>query len=183
MWKRGQRKCLARFTSEVLVFDFSCASRVFLRVLQFLHSLKSTPIFIYAVKLGLGSVFPPIADTLVINYNKWKRNLFTDPPENVRLTLTRSGQSATITCTAKARPEPSYKIFLNETTLVISDKTYTIPEVNSSHVGYYKCVAENVIEQRFSNPICLCLEGKITFLFASLICSLIYLIMFCLIKF
>ena len=97
--------------------------------------------------------------------------------------LTRSGQSATITCTAEARPKPSFKIFLNETTLVISDETYAIPEVNNSRVGYYKCVAENVIGQRSSNPICLCLEGKMIYLFANLICSLIYLIIFCLIKF
>ena len=177
-------QCLARFTSEVLVFDLSCVLRVFLRVLQFLQSLKSTRILYRQLNyIRLRSVFPPIADTLVTNHNKWKRNLFTDPPENVRLTLTRSGQSAIITCTAEARPEPSFKIFLNETTLVISDKTYTIPEVNNSHVGYYKCAAENVIEQRSSNPICLCLEGKITFLFANLICSFIYLIIFCLIKF
>ena len=78
--------------------------------------------------------------------------------------MTRGGQSAAITCTAEARPEPSYKIFLNETTLVRSAKMYTIPEVNNCHVGYYKCVAENVIEQRSSNPVCLCLEGKITLL-------------------
>ena len=75
--------------------------------------------------------------------------------------LTTSGQSATVTCTAEANPEPSFKIFFNETTLVKSDNTYTIPEVNNSHVGYYKCVAENILEQRSSSPICLCLEGKI----------------------
>ena len=58
-------------------------------------------------------------------------------------------------CTSEARPKPSYKIYLNGTKMVKSGKTYTIPEVNSGHVGYYQCVAENVLEQRYSNPICL----------------------------
>ena len=78
--------------------------------------------------------------------------LSTDSPENVRLILTRSGPSATITCTAEARPEPSYKILLNETILVISGKTFIIPEVNSSHVGYYKCVAMNFLGNASSHP-------------------------------
>ena len=85
--------------------------------------------------------------------------LSTDSPENVRLILTRSGPSATITCTAEARPEPSYKIFLNETILVISDKTFIIPEVNSSHVGYYKCVAMNFLGNASSHPKYLSVEG------------------------
>ena len=41
---------------------------------------------------------------------------------------------------------PSYEIFLNETILVKSEKTYTIPKVNSTHVGYYKCVASDKLE-------------------------------------
>ena len=83
--------------------------------------------------------------------------------------LTRSGQSVTITCKAEARPEANYEIFLNETILIKSSKTYTIPKVNSSHVGNYKCVAKNKLEQGTSNPICLCLEGKIAFLTSGLI--------------
>ena len=99
------------------------------------------------VQSVLRPLCPSIADTSVINYNR-KHNLSTDPPENVRLMLTRSGQSATITCTAEARPKPSFKIFFNCDKLVQTDQTYTIPEVNRSHVGVYKCVAVNILGQR-----------------------------------
>ena len=67
-----------------------------------------------------------------------------------------------MTCSAEARPEPSYKILLNETILVKSDKTYTIPKVNSSHVGYYKCVANNMLGKVTSNSEYLRIEGKIS---------------------
>ena len=87
-------------------------------------------------------------------------NLFIDPPENVNLKLTRSGQSATIACTAEARPEPSFKIFSNCDMLVKSDNIGTIPEVNSSNIGLYKCVAENILGKRSSISIFLSL-GKI----------------------
>ena len=90
---------------------------------------------------------PLIAATSVINYNR-KHNLSTDPPESAYLEFVRSGQSASITCTAEARPEPTYKIFFNCDKLVQTGSTYTIPEVNRSHVGVYKCVAENVLGQR-----------------------------------
>ena len=87
-------------------------------------------------------------------------NLFIDPPENVNLKLTSSGQSATIACTAEARPEPSFKIFFNCDMLVKSDKTCTMPEVNSRNIGLYKCVAENILGKRYSISIYLSL-GKI----------------------
>ena len=75
--------------------------------------------------------------------------------------LTRSGQSATIACTAEAQPEPSFKIFLNETILVVSNKAYTIPEVNSSHVGFYKCSAKNILGNlSLMDAIYLPLTGK-----------------------
>ena len=90
---------------------------------------------------------PLIAATFVIDYNR-KHIRSTDHPKNVRLMLTRSGQSASITCTAEARPEPTFKIFFNCDKLVQSDQSYIIPEVNTSHVGVYKCVAENVLGQR-----------------------------------
>ena len=90
-------------------------------------------------------------------------NLSIDPPENVRLMLTRSGQSVTITCTAEAHPEPSFKIFFNcEIMAVKIGKMYTIAEVNRSHVGVYKCVAENMLGQRSSVPIYLPLAGKLS---------------------
>ena len=73
--------------------------------------------------------------------------------------LTRKGQRATIACTAEARPEPSFKISFNETSLVKSDKTYTISEVNRRHVGNYTCVAKNILGQRSSDPVYLSFEG------------------------
>ena len=88
-------------------------------------------------------------------------NLSTGPPENVSLKLIRSGQSATIACTAEAHPEPSLKIFFNCGMMVArSVKTYTITEVNNSHVGVYQCVAANILGQRSSVPIFLTLNGK-----------------------
>ena len=87
-------------------------------------------------------------------------HLSTDPPENVRLTLTTIGQSVTITCTADGRPEPIYEIFFNCDMLVKSDKTYRLHDVNSSHVGLYKCVARNILGQS-SVPKYFSLIGKI----------------------
>ena len=87
-------------------------------------------------------------------------NLFIDPPENVNLKLTRSGRSATIACTAEARPKPNFKIFFNCDMLVKSDKTCTMSEVNSSNIGLYKCAAENILGERSSISIYLSL-GKI----------------------
>jgi hypothetical protein len=88
---------------------------------------------------------------------------FTDPPENVILTLRRNGDNVTITCNAEAHPAPSFKIFLNETKLIKSDKTYNIPKVNTSHVGNYSCVARNFLGSKTSNSEYLSLEGMISF--------------------
>ena len=66
-------------------------------------------------------------------------------------------------CTADGRPEPSYEIFFNKTILVKSNKTYTIPKVNS-HFGYYECVAKNMLGNASSNPVFLSLVGKNAFL-------------------
>ena len=67
-----------------------------------------------------------------------------------------------MTCSAEARPEPSYKIFFNETILVKSDKMYAIPNVKRYHVGYYKCVANNILGKVTSNSEYLRIEGKIS---------------------
>ena len=68
-----------------------------------------------------------------------------------------------MTCTADARPEPSYKIFLKcQMVLVQSNKTYIIPEVSVCDVGHYKCVAENFLGNAFSDPVYLSLFGKFT---------------------
>ena len=86
---------------------------------------------------------------------------FTDPPENVLFVVTRKDQSATMTCTAEGRPEPSYQIFRNETgQLVENGATYTIAAVNMSDVGYYKCVVENILGKK-SVFLYLPLKGKI----------------------
>ena len=74
--------------------------------------------------------------------------------------LTRRAQRASITCTAEARPAPSFKIFRNETVLVKTNKTYIIPEVNGSHVGNYTCVAENLLGKKSSKPKYISFEGK-----------------------
>ena len=47
--------------------------------------------------------------------------------------------------------------------LVQSDKTYFIPKVNVCDVGYYKCVAENVLGNASSVPEFISLVGKFTF--------------------
>jgi hypothetical protein len=77
--------------------------------------------------------------------------------------LTWSDKSVTIKCTAEARPAASFKIFLNRTKEVGTGQTLTIPEVNTSHVGYYRCVAWNSVGNESSNSEYLPLNGKITF--------------------
>ena len=68
-----------------------------------------------------------------------------------------------MTCKAEARPEASFQIFRNETgELVWNGATYIIPTVNSSHVGYYKCVAKNSLSEKFAF-VDLLLKGKIRF--------------------
>jgi hypothetical protein len=54
-------------------------------------------------------------------------------------------------CSAEAQPPVSFKIFLNETHLVSSDKDYAIHKVNDCHVGNYTCVAENILGSKTSN--------------------------------
>ena len=90
-------------------------------------------------------------------------HLSTDLHVNVEIMLINGAQSVTITCTADARPEPSFKIFFNCDMLIKSDKTCRIQEVNCSHVGLNKCVARNILGQRSSVPKCLSLIGKMTY--------------------
>ena len=73
------------------------------------------------------------------------------PPQNVVLTLTKNCSSATVECSAEAQPPASFKIFRNKRELVKYEKTYTIPEVCSSHVGNYTCVADNILGNVSSN--------------------------------
>ena len=74
----------------------------------------------------------------------------------------RSGKSTTIECSADAHPSPRFKIFVNETKLVKSDKKHTIPEVRSIHVGNYTCVAENILGNKSSGSEYLSPEGRST---------------------
>ena len=77
------------------------------------------------------------------------------------LKLTRCGNSVTVKCTAEAQPPASFGIFLNETELVSTNKAYTIPEVNVSHVGNYTCVARNILGSQTTNSENLfIIEGK-----------------------
>ena len=75
--------------------------------------------------------------------------------------LTRSGQSATTTCTAEGQPEPSFEIFFNEMMVKSNKTSYTILEVNSSHVEFYKCLAKNRLGNASLDAIYLPLTGKI----------------------
>ncbi|CAB3986175.1 igLON family member 5 [Paramuricea clavata] len=83
------------------------------------------------------------------------------PPENVKLMLTRSGKSATIRCTAEARPSASFKIFLNQTKIVAQTEQILItPEVKKNHVGYYTCFARNFLGNESSDREYLSPEDK-----------------------
>ena len=42
----------------------------------------------------------------------------------------------------------------------LTRRIYMIAEVNSSHIGFYKCVAENIVGNASSVPIYLFLIGK-----------------------
>lgn len=76
--------------------------------------------------------------------------------------MARNVELATMSCTADARPEPSFEIFRNETEPVSNGETYIIKKVNKSHVGNYTCVAENDLGSMPSDPVYLRLEGKIS---------------------
>ena len=52
------------------------------------------------------------------------------------------GESYTMTCESDGVPEPTYKIFHNDT-IVSTIKTYTILVVQYRYAGTYKCVATN----------------------------------------
>ena len=67
-----------------------------------------------------------------------------------------------MSCTADARPEPSFKI-LHHDKWVRNGTMYTIEKVNKSHVGNYTCVAENDLGSTPSDPAHLRLEGKISY--------------------
>lgn len=66
-------------------------------------------------------------------------------------------------CKADAHPEASFEIIRNETgEPVKNEATYTIVRVNKSDVGYYKCVATNLLRSKPSRVLYLALEGKIS---------------------
>ncbi|XP_046858843.1 junctional adhesion molecule C-like, partial [Xenia sp. Carnegie-2017] len=54
------------------------------------------------------------------------------------------GQSVTISCESDGHPEPTYTIYHNDNTSVVSnEKTHTIQSVNFSDAGSYRCEAKN----------------------------------------
>ena len=57
--------------------------------------------------------------------------------------MAERGKSFTITCEADSYPTPDFKIFFNDTKLLVNENTYTITKVNNSHAGFYKCTARN----------------------------------------
>jgi hypothetical protein len=74
----------------------------------------------------------------------------------------RSNESVTIICDAEALPPPSFEILFNGTELT-RNKTFYISEMNESRVGFYKCVASNIIGKKSSLPKYLPYKGKIIF--------------------
>ena len=88
-------------------------------------------------------------------------NFFTDPPEKTKITLKRNtDKSVTVTCSAEGEPTPEYEIFFNDTKLPARGNTYEIPEVTNNTVGYYKCVATNILGNDSSSPKYLSPSGK-----------------------
>jgi hypothetical protein len=63
------------------------------------------------------------------------------------------GESFTISCEANADPPPKFSIFYNNTKLISTEKTYVIPKVNSSHIGFYKCAVENAFGSKNSTSV------------------------------
>ncbi|TKS82410.1 B-cell receptor CD22 B-lymphocyte cell adhesion molecule [Collichthys lucidus] len=55
----------------------------------------------------------------------------------------REGQSVTLTCSAKGRPDPSFTWFKNDVEIYSGAQTWRIRSINDSQSGKYKCVAEN----------------------------------------
>ena len=54
------------------------------------------------------------------------------------------GQNVTISCESDGHPEPTYTIYRNDNTSVVSnEKTHTIHSVNFIDAGLYRCEAKN----------------------------------------
>jgi hypothetical protein len=104
---------------------------------------------------------------LLISISNKRGFFFTVKPENTTITnKTESnvvGNSATITCSSKGRPEPWYNITHNDTMLVSTSETYTISETKWSDAGKYTCFAWNKVGND-SASVYLTLTGKIRFL-------------------
>ena len=81
--------------------------------------------------------------------------IFTVPPENVSVVFStkipKQDKPFTITCDADSHPPPEFQIFFNDTKLLANEMTYTIPKLNNSHSGFYKCIAKNKLDSRSSS--------------------------------
>ncbi|XP_046857948.1 hemicentin-2-like isoform X2 [Xenia sp. Carnegie-2017] len=89
---------------------------------------------------------------LIVNYK----------PVNVRLTLQREGDKATLTCTAGGNPPPRYEIFVNGSLSVLNGSTLVINEVSTKNVGDYTCRATNILGSQLSQKVNLPLKGMST---------------------
>jgi hypothetical protein len=70
--------------------------------------------------------------------------------------------SVTIKCESRGFPPPSYKITLNDTKTVSSDKTHTIHNVKLNDAGTYTCTATNT-NGSDSDSMFLVVTGKMKF--------------------
>ena len=77
--------------------------------------------------------------------------------------MAERGKPFTITCEADAHPPPEFKIFFNDTKLLVNENTYTITKLSDSHTGFYKCTARNKLglESSTSRYLRVDKEGKI----------------------
>ena len=67
--------------------------------------------------------------------------------------MAERGKPLVIKCEADGNPSPTFRIFLNATEVpAVCGDTHIIYEVNDSHAGFYKCVAENQLGSSNSTP-------------------------------
>ena len=72
---------------------------------------------------------------------------FSDPPEIIKPQTSTwnviAGDTITIECHANGRPSPRYEWTNADGTVITTQKTLRLDEVNGSHGGIYTCTATN----------------------------------------